>query len=104
MSTFKSKPEPHGFLRWVFCSPGAAILQLEYLFPGSVRGSFGTARRRKVVLLQFLYTLSFYAFVAVVVWVIVMKPKLAWLILMFIAAPFIMLEQALKPLWDRITG
>jgi hypothetical protein len=70
----RSNPkETHSLLWWVFCSPGAAVLQLEYLFPRSVSGSFGTARRRNVVWLQFLCTLAIYAIIVFVMG----DPKLA---------------------------
>ena len=96
MPTSKPKPTTHGLLWWVFCSPGAILLQLDYLFPDSIRGSFGTARRRKVVWIQFLYTLGFYAFVAVAVWTSVMKPKLVWAIIMVFATPLLELVAVFK--------
>jgi len=57
--------ESHGILWLLFFMPGAAILWLEYMFPKTISGSFGSARRRKSRLVQFWYTMVFYAFVAV---------------------------------------
>ncbi len=45
----------------LFCSPGAALLWLEYMAPSSLKGSIGTARRKDSVPFQFLATLLVYA-------------------------------------------
>jgi hypothetical protein len=45
---------------WVFLAPGKVILWLEYMWPGSVTGAFGGARRRNVPLIQILYSIYFY--------------------------------------------
>jgi hypothetical protein len=49
---------------WIFCGPGALVMWFEYMFPRSVTGSFGTARRRNAVFLQFVGTMLIYAVVA----------------------------------------
>jgi hypothetical protein len=80
------------FWWWILCSPGAAVLQLEYLFPRSVTGSFGTARRRNVLWLQFLYTLFIYALAAIAV----THPKLAAIAFLWLAGLFLLFGTFLK--------
>lgn len=43
--------------------PGAVVMWLRYMFPHSTADGFGTARRRNIVLFEFLTTLVLYAVV-----------------------------------------
>jgi hypothetical protein len=52
--------ENRSILWWLFCMPGAVVLWFRYMNPESVRDSFGTARRRNVVLFQFITTMFLY--------------------------------------------
>jgi hypothetical protein len=52
------------FAWWILCGPGALVMWFEYMFPRSVTGSFGTARRRNAVFLQFVGTMFIYAALA----------------------------------------
>jgi hypothetical protein len=51
---------------WILIMPGKVILWIEYMFPRRVGGVFGSARRRNVPLIQFLYSLYFYGFVVLI--------------------------------------
>ena len=46
---------------WLFCFPGAVLMWFRYMNPESVRDSFGTARRKNVLLFQFITTMVIYA-------------------------------------------
>lgn len=48
---------------WIFFMPGSVMLWFEYMFPRSISGSMGSARRRKSQLVQLWYTLGLYAVV-----------------------------------------
>jgi hypothetical protein len=49
---------------WIFLMPGKVMLWIDFVFPRRVSGVFGTARRRNVPLLQLLYSIYFYLFIA----------------------------------------
>ena len=53
----------HSIWWWIFCAPGAGLLWFQYMNPQSVRDSFGTARRRNVVLFQFMSTIAIYGII-----------------------------------------
>jgi hypothetical protein len=54
-------------LWWVFLMPGKVILWLEYMFPKSFTGVFGSARRRNVPLIQLTFSVYFYIALLVIV-------------------------------------
>lgn len=57
----------HSVWWWAFVLPGKAILWVQYMFPESFSGIFGSARRRDIPLIQILYSLIFYTIVAILI-------------------------------------
>jgi hypothetical protein len=80
---------------WFLCMPGAVVMWFEYMFPENVRGVFGTARRRKIRGLQFLYTCGVYFIIAIAVMHIDTTRKL----LLLLISPFVQLLEVLFGRW-----
>lgn len=51
---------------WVLFAPGAIILWFQYMWPKTLHGFFGSARRKNVPLVQIIYTICFYFVILIV--------------------------------------
>lgn len=67
--------ESHGLLWIIFFMPGVVLLWLQYMFPKNFGAAIGSARRRKSRLIQFWYTITFYAITAVLVLAVIHSLK-----------------------------
>lgn len=51
---------PRRWWWWVFIAPGKIVLWIEYMFPERISGVFGSARRKKSIIIQIWYSITVY--------------------------------------------